>query len=206
MADYTTGHIRVLNVSSFASSFCMSKWPYGKILSPLISGIENFHLDLALNILAAAAKRLELLRNSDPPASRDHLQTCVASYYMLRIQLVKMVSDSFFNLGSFVVQACFQARPDIAEHLFSHMPSTDSITNPEFVISGYYDIGCDALAACQYDHAVKWLERAVNEIHNCAVDQPNRKPISNDMRLLVRHTLSRYLLSPREPDLTCSHF
>lgn len=93
-------------------------------------------------------------------------------------------------------QASLQSRWDIAEHIFFKLPLTSSITNREVVAEVAYRIGCDALAARQSETAVKWLERALEQMQMLA-DQQGQPSSPENLDLHVRHTLGEQRHLPR---------
>lgn len=84
-----------------------------------------------------------------------------------------------------------QNRWDIAEHLFFKLPLTSYITNREIIAEGAFNIGCDALVTFQSETAVKWLERALEQVQMLAAQQGQASNPEN-LDLHIRHALGDY--------------
>lgn len=88
-----------------------------------------------------------------------------------------------------IPQAWQQGRPDIADHLFTKVPSKETVKNRSNVIEECASIGRGALEAGQYDTAIKWLEIALEELkENLDYHGLN----STNLELQIRHKLGQY--------------
>ncbi|KAJ5758559.1 Meiosis specific protein SPO22 [Penicillium odoratum] len=133
--------------------------------------------------MTVIADRLHFMENSPPLVDLGNFKSLVAENFIFRAQLVHL-----------------QNRPDIADLLYSHVPPTYTINDPEYVVQVCYNIACDALESSQIELAITWYERAAIRTDECNMHGQPRKHGFDNLELLVRHSLVRAYLSVGTPD------
>lgn len=73
------------------------------------------------------------------------------------------------------------------------MPLTSSISNREVAVEVFYNIGSGASSQGQPQLAVKWLERAVEQMQLLSAHQ-SQSSYPENLDLHIRHTLGWYLI------------
>ncbi|KAK2758343.1 hypothetical protein FQN54_004191 [Arachnomyces sp. PD_36] len=133
-------------------------------------------LDIALKVLESAAIREENITKSkkDGHAGKDNIASKLsAEYYSLRVAL-----------------AWRQDRLDLAEHMFSKIPSSWLERDPttvENVADLFYEIGHSLLVGRQQLLATRWLKRSYDalSLHGLEAFSPD----ASELRLCVLHAL-----------------
>ncbi|KAL4933468.1 uncharacterized protein BDV17DRAFT_298935 [Aspergillus undulatus] len=137
--------------------------------------IEQGILDLSQKMMESAATRLDLMKSSKDDIDAVKSSIFTTEYYMLRIYL-----------------AWSQDRLDIADHLFSKLPETDTTEQKIIVMDICYMIGNTALAGGQYEAARTWLSRALDVCEISSNDQAHKETqYLKNKRLSVLHAYAR---------------
>lgn len=154
----------------------------------LIRLAETEQLSIGIQILAAGAGRLEALQTSAEPIAPLELNSLAVDFYSLRARIVRPSCRFSELIWLTSKQASLQSRWDIAEHLFFKLPLTSFITNREVVSEVAFNIGCDALSSSESETAIRWLERALEQMYILAAHQC-QSGCPENLDLHIRHAL-----------------
>lgn len=67
------------------------------------------------------------------------------------------------------------------------------MTNRNCVIETCYKVGCQAIVMRQFDHAIKWLNKAVEQMETLRDERTIEDTEAKNMDLLIRHALGEGL-------------
>jgi hypothetical protein len=79
---------------------------------------------------------------------------------------------------------------DTAEHMFTkckHLTSTLTPTSAEALADLLYEIGKDTLTKCNYESAIRWLERAYDILGEQNLEMLS--PEASELRLTIMHSI-----------------